>query len=146
MTLKMFRKIAPGPIQQLAALYASIPSIDCQGYCHRSCGPIVATQLERRQLLKASRQFGTAVEQPLTYAKSTLSCDYLTEDKRCRVHASRPLLCRLYGVAEGMPCTYGCIPERVLPDADVQVILKAMQAYAGAIVLPQERNDEVETK
>lgn len=38
-------------------------------------------------------------------------CPYLDlETKRCTVHARRPLICRLYGVSEGLPCPFGCKP------------------------------------
>ncbi len=39
-------------------------------------------------------------------------CPYLDiETKRCTVHENRPLICRLYGVSEGLPCPHGCKPN-----------------------------------
>jgi Fe-S-cluster containining protein len=37
-------------------------------------------------------------------------CPYL-EDERCSVYEVRPLICRLWGVVDSMPCLWGCQPE-----------------------------------
>jgi len=39
--------------------------------------------------------------------KCTL-CPLLTADKRCSRYDMRPLLCRLYGAVEAIPCPHGC--------------------------------------
>ncbi|MFG1709158.1 hypothetical protein ACFLIM_38800 [Nonomuraea sp. M3C6] len=37
----------------------------------------------------------------------------------------RPLICRLWGATEGMPCEHGCVPERGrLTDAEAQLLIK----------------------
>lgn len=37
-------------------------------------------------------------------------CPALTMLHQCGVYDVRPMICRLYGVVEGMRCTYGCMP------------------------------------
>jgi Fe-S-cluster containining protein len=45
-------------------------------------------------------------------------CPALTVLGRCSVYADRPLLCRIWGVVESLPCQWGCRPARVLTDAE----------------------------
>jgi hypothetical protein len=95
---------------QLAELYARIPRIpDCDGRCWTSCGPVDMSDRERQRI----RAAGTRIT---PYQKAMASperfwCDALTGDKRCAVYDLRPLICRIWGAVEGMPCVYGCVPE-----------------------------------
>ncbi len=94
----------------LAALYARIPAIpDCDGRCWTSCGPVDMSWRERARV----REAGVKIT-PWQEARARLDtfwCDALTGDKRCAVYERRPLVCRLWGAAEGMECPFGCIPE-----------------------------------
>ena len=49
-------------------------------------------------------------------------CPYLDlETKRCTIHSRRPLICRLYGISEGLPCPFGCKPKpRMLTNAEAR--------------------------
>lgn len=47
------------------------------------------------------------------------TCVFLKE-RRCSIYAIRPLLCRLYGLVEAMPCAFGCTPERQLTREEEQ--------------------------
>jgi hypothetical protein len=38
-------------------------------------------------------------------------CSALTMLNRCRVWIDRPSICRAFGVTDGLPCNYGCVPE-----------------------------------
>jgi Fe-S-cluster containining protein len=95
---------------QLAEIYARIPRIpDCDGRCWTSCGPIDMSDRERQRI----RAAGTRIT---PYQKAMASperfwCDALTGDRRCAVYDLRPLICRLWGAVEGMPCVFGCVPE-----------------------------------
>jgi Fe-S-cluster containining protein len=95
---------------QLASLYARIPRIpDCDGRCWTSCGPVEMSDRERQRI----RAAGTRIT-PYTQAMANAGsfwCDALTGEKRCAVYDLRPILCRLWGAVEGMPCVYGCVPE-----------------------------------
>lgn len=95
---------------ELQKLYDQIPGIpDCDGRCWTSCGPIDMSDRERQR----ARQAGYRITpwQDARAWKETYYCEALTGDKRCAVYEMRPLVCRLWGAVEGMPCVYGCVPE-----------------------------------
>lgn len=48
----------------------------------------------------------------------------------CSVYEDRPMLCRLWGLVEGMKCQWGCVPERYLTDREGREFLRAV---AGAV-------------
>jgi len=118
---------------QLAELYARIPGIpDCDGRCWTSCGPIDMSDRERQRI----RGAGVRIT-PYDKAMASLErfhCDALTGDKRCAVYDLRPLICRIWGAVESMPCVYGCVPEGgFLPDADAyRLIAESMRIGGGS--------------
>lgn len=95
---------------QLQALYDQIPPIpDCDGRCWTSCGPIDMSDRERQHI----RQAGYRIT-PWREALASIDafyCEALTSGKRCAVYDMRPMVCRLWGAAEGLKCPFGCIPE-----------------------------------
>jgi hypothetical protein len=106
-------------------LYARLPSIDCQRHCSSACGPIVATEVEweRMQSVTGGGAWG-----------DDAVCPHLDRDaRRCREHPLRPLICRLWGVVETMPCPWGCAPERWLTAEEADVLV------AEAIALADDR-------
>ena len=106
-----------------AALYARLPSIDCQRRCAGACGPLVATELEWARMESATG--GEA------WGDDTV-CPHLDRDAGlCRGYALRPLICRLWGVVETMPCPFGCQPERWLTAEDADALVAAVIALAG---------------
>jgi Fe-S-cluster containining protein len=117
---------------QLAELYARIPAIPaCDGRCWTSCGPIEMSDRERQRI----RAAGTRIT-PYDKAMADVEgfwCDALTGDKRCAVYDLRPLVCRLWGAVEGMPCVYGCVPEGgFLSDMDAyRMIAESMRIGGG---------------
>lgn len=85
----------------LDALYAELPTIDCQGLCSSSCGPIEMVEPEWRRIqLRLGR----------TPRAISTTCPMLVRE-RCSVYALRPLICRLWGVVVRMPCPWGCEPS-----------------------------------
>lgn len=96
------------------AVYATLPTIACKGLCYACCGPIILTQAEYARLPQTPAMLGFPegrLSDPVILLKpkeGTEECVHLTEEKRCAVYANRPLICRLWGVAEGMECPYGC--------------------------------------
>lgn len=88
-------------------LYAELPTIDCQGLCWASCGPISMSEVEWERLSQAHG--GEPIGDPTVGL-----CPILTEDKRCSCYTARPLICRMFGLTEDMPCPHGCRPSRVL--------------------------------
>ena len=108
-----------GARRALDALYAEMPTLDCQGKCAESCGPILMSRVE----------WGRIIEQVGTEPRATsLDCPML-DGERCSVYAIRPTICRLWGMVESMPCPWGCEPSRLLSDAEGRVFLER----AGAL-------------
>lgn len=114
------RKPPKIPPKFLRELWAEIPSIDCQGKCANSCGPIDMSKLERELI---EDRTGRTVEA----LPPSLTCSML-KNGRCTVYSARPVICRLWGVVESMRCPHGCKPERVLSDQEGFTIMgRAMQ-------------------
>ena len=120
--------------RELEELYAQIPDIDCKGRCHTSCGPIRMSDRERsriKETYKVTIRNSSGYDYP---PQRVPSCPALTEDKRCSVYDLRPLICRLWGAVEGMPCTYGCRPKnggRLLSDEDAYKLIAEAQRIGG---------------
>lgn len=95
-------------------LYAQVPAISCKGLCHTSCGPLVIGESERQRI-----QERHGVDIP----DLQWTCPALNAFGRCSVYEDRPMICRLWGVDQAMPCVYGCLPDRILPTAEGQRLL-----------------------
>lgn len=112
----------------LQALYEQVPKIECRGLCHESCGPIGMSGLEA-QILEA--RLGHSLP-----ANEHVDCPFLTEEKRCAVYAYRPLVCRLWGVTDGIECPHGCVHERMLSYGEgMSFLLEADALSGGSTVL-----------
>lgn len=93
-------------IKALDALYAELPKIICRGKCHESCGPISMTRVEWQRIVDRAGE---------KKSKSLMAmCPYLAPTLRCSVYGARPMICRLWGIVEDMPCPHGCFAERIL--------------------------------
>lgn len=109
--------------EQLDALYAELPSIDCQGLCSDSCGPIPAGLYEQRRIEGEAGK-------PLT-CSGAADCSMLTADRRCSVYPVRPMICRLWGLTEDLRCPYGCKPSRLLTVQEGYRFLQRAYEIAG---------------
>lgn len=99
----------------LPLIYAAIPRVACKGLCTASCGPIMASDAEVRNFeQKTGNPFPDAMA---VIQSESLACPRLNAIGQCDSYAHRPLVCRLWGVVDGMPCPHGCKPERRLTDA-----------------------------
>jgi Fe-S-cluster containining protein len=124
--------------EAVMALYDEMPQILCLGLCHESCGsiPVVNAELPVfKKALKGPLKNTFPIPNPgdkdangnvipgglLICGDKDLTCPALTEDLRCGIHASRPLICRLYGLVNNnkMRCPHGCVPERWVTDEEV---------------------------
>ncbi len=110
-------------LEELARLYAGLPTVECRGYCAAACGPILMSRLEWGRI---ERKVPKGRLDP-----ATLVCPMLDDAGRCTVYARRPLVCRLYGVAEGMECPFGCVPTRRLTKVEAFELMRKVQALSA---------------
>ncbi len=96
-------------MRDLDALYAELPRLECQRLCAESCGPVFMGRLEWRRVCTSVREVRTGGDD--------LMCPLLKKG-RCEVYPIRPMLCRLWGLVESMPCPWGCEPDRYLTDRE----------------------------
>lgn len=108
------------PERALDALYAELPRLDCKGLCQQSCGPIRMSRVEWDRI---KRRVGSKAER----LRADSSCPMLSNAGHCTVYSIRPMICRLWGVAEDMPCPWGCRPERYLSQSEGFDLLRRAQ-------------------
>lgn len=108
-----------GARRRLDVLYAELPALDCKGLCAESCGPI---RMSRAEWVRITDRLGHEPE-----ALPDGTCPMLT-DGRCSVYDIRPMLCRLWGIVEVMPCRFGCEPARPLTREEGYVFLERAAA------------------
>lgn len=51
---------------------------------------------------------------PLAFSAETGKCGYLNDRGRCDVYEVRPLVCRVFGASQKLPCIWGCKPRQPL--------------------------------
>lgn len=91
-------------MSELDLLYGKVPTISsCTGACAQSCGPVVVGDAEARRILGRMRGLPEPREDGM--------CSMLNVFGRCDIYVDRPMLCRLWGATEAMPCVFGCEPE-----------------------------------
>ena len=89
--------------KELSRIYGRLPAFKCREKCGECCGPVMwslAEEIVIRDYLK---------KRGLEYRKSKSlldKCPYLTKDKKCEIYEVRPLICRAYGVVEGLECPF----------------------------------------
>lgn len=86
--------------------WAKVPAMHCKGLCQDSCGPIEASSAERALLAERGIELPDIA---VALSDDEYVCPALV-DGRCTVHDVRPVLCRLWGAVEEMPCPWGCVP------------------------------------
>ena len=109
------------------AIYALIPDVECQGLCQDACGPVLMSEAEERRIIKRTGR-------PVTADPVTLQCERLSVFGRCTIYANRPAICRLFGVADGLPCPWGCKPKAPLNETDAADIFRALESLRGTAV------------
>jgi len=129
----------------LAELYAQIPRIpDCDGRCWTSCGPINMADRERQRIRAAGYRI-TPYKQAMAEV-DTYYCEALTEGRQCAVYEMRPMVCRLWGAVETLPCVYGCVPEGgFLSEAEgYRLIAESMRVGGGERALDAKTVEELQ--
>lgn len=103
--------------RQLDRLYARLPRVACKRKCQECCGPIVMSAAEWARIVER-----------LGYAPTVLAggiCPMLDRDEgKCTVHDIRPMICRLWGAADGMRCEHGCLKGRPLSRSEAHRFLE----------------------
>jgi hypothetical protein len=130
---------------ELQKLYDQIPAIpDCDGRCWTSCGPINMSDRERQRIRGAGYRI-TPYRQAMAKV-NTYYCEALTEGKQCAVYGMRPMVCRLWGAVENLPCVYGCVPENgFLPEAEgYRLIAESMRIGGGEHKLDAKTVEELQ--
>jgi|ERR1051326_7151292 Fe-S-cluster containining protein len=87
--------------RDLDALYAELPTIACQRKCHSACGPIFMSRVEWQRIIKKKGYEPRA---------TSIDCPLLVSGL-CSVYNVRPMICRLWGIVESLPCPWGCKPQ-----------------------------------
>lgn len=112
---------------RLAAIYAEVPDVGCKGLCWNHCTAISLFAAERVELEQATgrpvigERFDRTLDAPeITVIGTNGPCPHLSASRRCSVYEHRPIICRVYGTAEGLTCPHGCKPAAgLLPDETV---------------------------
>src|SRR6185369_12744005 len=119
-------------LKKLEAIYKKIPDIDCIGLCHPSCTIVPAAKIE---IKRAKGRMGgknpfnptTALKELKAGANKIPSCSAL-KDKKCSIYTARPAICRLYGVAEGLDCPFGCQPKKKISKQEACDIVRETES------------------
>jgi Fe-S-cluster containining protein len=127
----MSQKTNRKAIEKLEALYARLPKVQCRGLCYVACGPVPMTRLEANRMRKAD----SGHRLPMIREEATLTCVYLSQNKRCTVYDVRPLMCRVWGVVKSLSCMHGCIPDRWLSPGEFLRIAKELERIGGELVV-----------
>jgi uncharacterized protein len=115
--------------RELALIYAAVPRVACKRLCEASCGPITLTAAER---VGVRRSLGRDPPEPLfDPADPSLRCRLLTTEGACSAYVARPLVCRLWGASDGMPCPWRCeVIPRALTELEARALLHRLQALS----------------
>ena len=118
--------------KKLEALYNKIPDIDCKGLCHPSCTIVPAAKIEiqrARGRMGGKNPFNpiAAIRDLKKEIPTIPSCAAL-KDKKCSIYTARPAICRLYGVAEGLECPFGCVPKTKISKQEAYSIVREIEA------------------
>jgi hypothetical protein len=114
-------------IAALEALYAELPTIQCQGLCWSACGPINMSEAERERIEARGVHIEpfSSVRAQAWNAGAQLHCAALDRWGRCTVYDVRPLICRVWGNGRGdLACQYGC--ERTGPRLSLAEVMRLL--------------------
>jgi len=92
-------------LKKLKKTYNKIPKIDCEPGCTECCGIVPISRDEARNIGINDRRL-------LPVKDDGITCAYVCKTG-CSIYKKRPVLCRLMGVVEKMPCPKRQ-PERML--------------------------------
>jgi Fe-S-cluster containining protein len=115
----------------LERIYRSVPHVACKKLCAAYCGPVEMSVEERRRIEARGVIIPPIPEavQQIIGGERTADCPALV-DGRCSVYEDRPLICRLWGAVESLPCPYGCevTPGLLMDDGAQSLIIRSLTA------------------
>jgi hypothetical protein len=97
-----------GTDAQLDGLYGRVPVIECKGACRTTCTVIDMSDRERERIAERGVTIEPLTTRPLLVDPKP--CAALGPLGQCTVYDVRPMICRIWGVTEDIPCVYGCVP------------------------------------
>lgn len=108
-------------MSHLDDIYKKVPKTKCKGKCRNSCGPIHIPKSEMDNIKKYCQDNDKdfyQLPETIDFAKLVEDfkqgkckyCPYL-KGNTCEIYEVRPLICRLWGACETMPCPNGCEVE-----------------------------------
>ena len=131
-----------GKLEELLAIYDSLPKMECKGLCVDDCSIVYASNAEKALIRNRTRRpvaFNSTDPKPR-------SCPYL-DGHRCSIYEVRPLICRLYGLIDpkenAVLCRFGCKPDRYLSGREGQELLARARNLMGFTVGPTAQDAEV---
>ena len=78
----------------------------CQANCARCCGPLICSDTDSDRIARYVAEHGIEARD-----NGPLECPFVGEDRGCLIYPARPVVCRLYGRIDGLPCQNGaCKP------------------------------------
>jgi Fe-S-cluster containining protein len=116
-------------VDALAAVYAKIPPLNCQGKCSYSCYQSIAFLDEEYE--RIAKRIG----RPIPAREAPGPCPLLSFLGTCSVHDDRPLICRIWGVTQATSCKYGCEPidgQRLTDMQIAELFAEAAEATGDA--------------
>ena len=105
-------------LSEIHLLYERLPHTECAEGCFRCCVNSIQMSDTEREAIGGYVWEG--------------KCPKLDEKGRCTVYNDRPLVCRLYGASELLPCE-GCRCEKPLSDKETINLLRDYRAAAGKL-------------
>lgn len=119
-------------LRKLQTIYNKVPAVQCKGKCTDECSLIPMTELEAgfiKELSIRPVEFDTFGGPPghvtMVPRDGKLSCPMLVRG-RCSIYEARPMICRLFGVAQGISCPEGCKPIHELTKNEAQELIRAV--------------------
>jgi hypothetical protein len=112
---------------ELDGAYAQIPRVDCRGRCQQECTNVDVGPAEAARLRQGGHRVPRRWQAP---------CPLLGDDGRCEAYELRPVVCRLWGACQALPCPHGCVVHGgPLDDADaLRIVAQALQAGGVPVV------------
>jgi uncharacterized protein len=91
----------------LDVVYSAVPEVRCRGLCADQCTTLAVAPAELARIAKAGGRIHAVGDMDPSLLGA--ACPSL-RDGRCGIYRDRPLICRLYGAAQGLECPHGCQP------------------------------------